>query len=53
MVLPFKNPFRQYAQFKRLISSESLDLMFQYLYKALIFKLPISPNDIFQTEKKI
>lgn len=26
--------------------------MFQYLYKALILKLPISPNDIFQTEKK-
>lgn len=26
--------------------------MLQYLYKALILKLPIGPNDIFQTEKK-
>lgn len=25
--------------------------MFQYLYETLIWKLPISPNDIFQTEK--
>lgn len=36
--MPFPNPFQQYAQFKRLISSKSLELMLFNICTRLTFK---------------
>lgn len=49
----FKNPFQQYAQFKRLLSSKSLDLMRFRICTRLSFEsYPSVPMTSFEKEEK-